>query len=48
MKPISFEQAKKIEFEILCHIADFCDAHGLQYFLAYGTLIGAALEKTGG
>ena len=45
MKPISFEQAKKIEFDILCHIADFCDAHGLQYFLAYGTLIGAVRHK---
>ena len=45
MKPISFEEAKKIEFDILCHIADFCDAHGLQYFLAYGTLIGAVRHK---
>lgn len=45
MKPISFEEAKKIEFDILCYVADFCDKHGLQYFLAYGTLIGAIRHK---
>ena len=45
MRSIGFEEAKKIEFDILCHVADFCDKHGLQYFLAYGTLIGAIRHK---
>lgn len=45
MKVISFEEAKKVELEILLNVADFCDKHGLRYYLAYGTLIGAIRHK---
>ncbi|MBO7187803.1 MAG: LicD family protein [Clostridia bacterium] len=41
MKPISFEETKKIEFDILVGLTDFCDKHNLNYYLAYGSLIGA-------
>lgn len=45
MKQISLEECKKIEFEILCYVADFCDKHGIEYMLAYGTLLGAVRHK---
>lgn len=45
MKTISFEETKQIELEILLKVADFCDQHGLRYYLAYGTLIGAIRHK---
>ena len=41
MKELSFEEAKKVELNILLHISDFCKKNNLRYFLAYGTLIGA-------
>jgi lipopolysaccharide cholinephosphotransferase len=34
-------EIKKIELNILVHFDEFCKQHGLRYFLAYGTLIGA-------
>ena len=45
MKPISLEEEKKIQFEILKYFADFCDKNGLRYYLAYGTLLGAVRHK---
>lgn len=45
MKEISFEEAKKVELDILVDIARFCDEHNLRYYLAYGTLIGAIRHK---
>ena len=45
MRNITFEEAKKIELEILVDIASFCDKWGLRYYLAYGTLIGAVRHK---
>lgn len=45
MKPISFEESKKIELEILKFVASICDKYGLKYYLAYGTLIGAIRHK---
>ena len=45
MKPISLEESKKIEFDILCYFADFCDKHGLEYGLGFGTLLGAIRHK---
>lgn len=41
MKEILFEEAKKIELDILLDLAEFCEKHGLRYFMAYGTLLGA-------
>ena len=40
-KSVPVEEQKKIALDILLDIAEFCDEHGLRYFLAYGTLIGA-------
>ena len=45
MTPISLEETKKLELDILSYFADFCEQHNLQYFLAYGTLIGAIRHK---
>lgn len=42
---IELEESKKIELEILSYFARFCEEHGLRYFLAYGTLIGAVRHK---
>ena len=45
MRVISFEETKQIELEVLLKVADFCDKHGLRYYLTYGTLIGAIRHK---
>ena len=45
MKPISLDESKKIELDILCYFDDFCDKHGLEYGLGFGTLIGAIRHK---
>ena len=45
MREISFEEAKTIEKDILLDIVDFCDTHGLRYYIAYGTLIGAVRHQ---
>lgn len=45
MREMTFEETKKVELNILKHIADFCESNNLQYFLAYGTLIGAVRHK---
>lgn len=45
MRSISFEEGKQIELEILLKVADFCDQHGLRYYLTYGTLLGAIRHK---
>ena len=45
MREISLEESKKIELDILLDIAKFCEEHGLRYYLAYGTLIGAIRHK---
>jgi len=42
---IELAEHKKIMFDILCEFADFCDAHGLDYFLDAGTLLGAVRHK---
>ena len=31
--------------EILCHLAEICDKHGIQWWLSSGTLLGAARHK---
>lgn len=45
MKKIKLEEQKKIELEILDDVTNFCERHGLRYFLAYGTLLGAIRHK---
>ena len=41
MEPITFDELRKIQCDILKDVADFCENSGLRYMLAYGTLIGA-------
>lgn len=41
MKVIEIEELKQLQIEILDDIVSFCEEHGLRYFLAYGTLLGA-------
>ena len=43
--PISIEEFKEINIGILATFVDFCETHGLKYFLAGGTLIGAARHQ---
>ncbi len=45
MKPMTFDEIRQVELEILKDIAKFCDENNLKYFLAYGTLIGAVRHK---
>lgn len=43
--PMTPEEHKKVMLYILQAFADFCDKHGLRYFLDAGTLIGAVRHK---
>ena len=45
MKKITVEEAKNIELEILSYIDAFCKKNNIEYFLNYGTLIGAIRHK---
>lgn len=45
MKKITIEEAKKIELDILSYIDDFCKKNNIEYFINYGTLIGAVRHK---
>lgn len=42
---MTFDEVKKVELEILTNVAEFCERNNLNYFLAYGTLIGAVRHK---
>lgn len=41
-KEIGLTELKQMELSLLSEFAEFCEGHRLRYFLAYGTLIGAA------
>lgn len=41
MKEVEKEAYKRIPFEILKNVADFCEKNNIRYSLAYGTLLGA-------
>ena len=45
MKEINIEEQKQIQLNILSEVSSFCEKHGLNYFLAYGTLIGAVRHQ---
>lgn len=45
LKPISFEEHKQLQLEILEDVALFCENHSLEYFLISGTLLGAVRHK---
>ena len=41
MRPLSVDDIKMIELDIMDEIDRVCMAHGVEYFLAYGSLLGA-------
>ena len=43
--PLTMDEIKKIELNILKEYASFCDSHNLKYYLGYGTLLGAIRHK---
>ena len=43
--PLTLDEIKKIELNILCEFAAFCDKNNLKYYLGYGTLLGAVRHK---
>lgn len=45
MKEIHIDEIKKIQLDILSKIHEYCINNKIQYFLAYGTLIGAIRHK---
>lgn len=45
LKPISFEEHKQLQLEILENVASFCEKENLEYFLISGTLLGAVRHK---
>lgn len=44
-EPLSMNEIQNVSFNILKEVAEFCECHGLRYFLMYGTLIGAVRHK---
>lgn len=45
MRKLSEKEIKQNIFEILSVYADYCDEHGLRYYLCGGTLLGAVRHK---
>lgn len=45
LRKISDKELKNIELDILKYIKFICDKEGLDYYLAYGTLLGAVRHK---
>jgi lipopolysaccharide cholinephosphotransferase len=45
MTEITLEEQKRIQLDILDDVARFCESHNINYFLAYGTLLGAIRHK---
>ena len=44
-KQLTIDEVKSIEISLLDYIVSVCHAHKLNYFLAYGTLLGAVRHK---
>lgn len=44
-REVPFEDIRRIQLGILNALADFCEAHGLRYYLSGGTLLGAVRHK---
>ena len=45
MRLLELDEIKQTEIGILDYVVDKCNIHGLRYFLAYGTLLGAVRHK---
>lgn len=41
MKEMSLDEVHRVELGLLARVDSFCAEHGLRYYLAYGTLLGA-------
>lgn len=41
----SISQVHGVLFKMMCGFADYCEAHGIRYYLVGGTLLGAARHK---
>ena len=41
MERLTIDDMKSIELEIMDEVDRVCQAHGVQYFLGYGSLLGA-------
>ncbi len=44
-RKIDFNEARRLELNLLVKFAEFCEKENLRYYLAYGTLIGAVRHK---
>ena len=44
-RKLTAEEIKDISFQILLDVSKYCDEHGIRYFLACGTLLGAIRHK---
>lgn len=42
---ISLQEIQKLEVQVLSKFIDYCKAHDLKYYIAYGSLIGAIRHK---
>lgn len=45
MKEITLREAQLLELEILLALVEYCEKHGLTYYIAYGTLLGAVRHR---
>lgn len=45
MRKLELEEIKKLSFEVLCAVRDFCEVHSISYSLTGGTLIGAVRHQ---
>ena len=45
MKKISIEELKKIQINILDYVDQFCRKNKINYWLSYGSLLGAVRHK---
>ena len=44
-KPLTTEELRRVELETLKVFRDYCNAHGLRYYLSCGTLLGAVRHQ---
>ena len=45
MKKLDTKELHEVLFDTLCFVNDVCEKNNIQYYLAYGTLLGAIREK---